>query len=890
MDAVSCVREKISLDDLIHLRKCRKSLEFNELSLNYKGYEAAKIIRKALGSLKEMKEITKETAFRKVDEIFRNEYLKEWFDFQYQYEQALERDLIRVKRIIEYICKNEYGLLEADVPFSIQIGATYRGYKITCITGVVDFVFGKGNDVIFVNIRSGENPYSYRARRVDTIVENSIELLATAVGVGSKYQDKKVYIESWYIKNKDDKTYSLVPDYEDKRGKNIASIMVENLSVVKDRFYYVAAFPEDGPNKCKECIHNSVCRASFEARKDVPDTEEKVNKKSAAEAKFTGSQKAVIEHMEGSMCVIAGPGAGKTFTLVNRLANMLRKGITPDSILFVTFTNKAASEIKERVMSLIGTTNEKEIPNIYTYNALGYTILKDNPMFLGKRVRLADKVDRYTVIGEALKNSPKIVNVSYDGIYSEFGLIRSLEKWFGQIDEKGKEQFIKDECEKKDVEGIIHVYDLYTKIFKDMGYIDYDMQISLVNDLFAKYPSLASSYAKKFNYIMVDEYQDTSEDQATMIYSIAKKHGNIVVVGDDDQSIYGWRGGSNKYMMNFGHDFPTAKIIVMNDNFRSTNKILDSANVVIANNGNRYEKEIQGHIEDSYKPIYFKNGTAEGVTGLITEILKKGYHLGDIAVLARNHKRLTEVIGALEGNYKVTVPKEFIHEDVVFQTIYDVLTLYYKGLDEDESFYRFLKITGVDKLQKKVKKDSLYKNLVMSDHLLTIDKMDINCLTSYEKVKDESTLMAAGHKLIWCLKKIQYGKGVAVLNDLLLEIFGMSEHKVVDNLIEIADERAFVTISELYAYMSNMKLYHDDKTVEYEPRRDAINLLTSHSAKGKEFPVVIVYGTEDFNSNEEEIRLFYVSITRAKNTLFFIETVCNECELFPKLQGSVLVK
>lgn len=887
MNAVSCIRDNLSVEDIVQLRKCHKTLIFNELSLKYNGFEKTRVIRKALGVIKNMKVITRETAFKMVEEVFNNEYLREWFDFQYQYEQALERDLMRIKRILEYICDKGYSILDVDVPYSFQVEATYKGYYIKNITGKVDFVFESANEVILATIRYEENPYSHRARKASNLEGNSMEVLATAIGLGQRYVGKKVYAQDWYLKNKDDTSYSLIPVFEHKKGKNIVSISVDDLKTLRERFYTAASYLDNDLDKCDSCLHNRVCK-SYEIKEDMPVTKEKAISKGETTPKFTSYQRAVVEHMEGPMCVIAGPGSGKTFVLVHRLSNMLKKGISPDNILFVTFTNKAAEEIKERVMALLGTEDESTIPNIYTFNALGYTILKENPMLLGKRVKLADNVDRYMLIGDAIARSPKIKNVSYDSISTERGLIRMLDKWFAQIS-KGKEEFIKANSD-KDIEGIMRVYDLYAQLFKEKGYIDYDMQISLVNTLFKKYPSLVNYYVRKFKYIMVDEFQDSSEDQAHMIYAIAKKHGNIVVVGDDDQSIYEWRGGSNKFMLNFGQDFPNAKIIIMNDNFRSVNTILVSANNVISNNGNRYEKVIRGHKEATYQPIYLRNRSADSIPSLITEILKKGYKLGDVAILARDNKRIREVMGALDGHYKVSAPKVLLYEDTVFQSLYDILTLYYKGMDDDEALYRILRVLGVNEISKISKTETLYQNLVKSNRLLPIDKMDIDCLASYEKYKDISSIMAAGYKIISCFKKIQYGKGVSTFNDLLYVLLGITGHKVVKTLLETAEERAFVTVSELYNYMQNIRLYCDDKSIEYEPGPDAINLLTCHGSKGKEFPVVIVYGTEDFKSVEEEIRLFYVSITRAKNTLFFIETVCNKCELFPKLQGSVYVK
>ena len=794
-----------------------------------------------------------------------------------------------MNRLIGFIFQSDYQITKTDVESEVLLNANYRGFCIKKIKVKADLIIESGSKVKIVQIKTGDNPYSNRARRQESLTFNSIELQTLYLAFSKFYPQKSISVEVWYMTNKDDTTSKIIERFEHKPGKNIATFSYENVSSAWKHLMNSLSFAEKGEDKCETCIHKDVCQVNFRVIKQPVNDCENRAPKTTKGVVFTKSQEKVIKHMDGPMCVIAVPGSGKTFSLTHRLATLLQKGIHPDNILFVTFTRKAANELRERVMRLMGTEDESRIPSIFTFNALGYRILKENPLLFGKRVRIADTVDRLELIKEALKESPKIIDMSYDSAYLDYGIIRTLDRMFQELEADGEENF-KLRYEGKDIPGILKVYNYYSKAFKKQGFINFDMQIILVNELFSKYPSVVSKYAEKYKYIMVDEFQDTNEEQAKMIYAIAKRHNNLVVVGDDDQELYGFRGGSNKFILDYKTDFPTAKSVVMNENFRSNNAILEPANELISHNHKRLEKVIVGHKDAKYKPYYLRGTKTRDIISLINSARKNDYKLGEIAVLARSNKRLFEVADELNGIVEVAVPKDYIRNDTVFRILNDVLTLYYCGMDIDVALFRYLKFCDINVEVKSDQKLSLYTNL-LAYGMPAVDKMDANCLSRIKKEKDKSPYHIAAYKLISVFKEIQYGHKIEdVLSAICDILFEEKSHKVIDHLITLADERAIVKIADLYRLMDIMILYKDDRRVGYSSRPDAVNLLTVHDSKGKEFPVVIIYATEDFENSEESNKLFYVAMTRAKNTLYFMESLHAKCELFPLFEKSVMVR
>lgn len=900
----ACLIESISIKSLVYLQNCSSSYYFNQLGANYKGFEVKLFLRKAIKEMKTLllKNDNVESVMQNLTTFFHEGYKVEWFENETLFHANKERDIKKFHRMITYIYDNNYRIDFVDFPCKIKLNEplVYKGYKILEISSKVDLILSKENERIAVNIEIGGPKFSYRAKKEKNKVKNALSLLATYLGVSYRFGgDSHLTVENWYLKNKDDKGFEMIEHFNHAKGKNIISTDYSgnNQQSINEQFVKVLNIPEDEIDKCENCKHSRLCQMKKEVRSETEGASNSTvaistNKKS--ETKFTESQNIVIQHKNGPLAVIAVPGAGKTFSLVERLVSLIDSGVEAQSILFVTFTNKAAKEIETRVLKrLLSKGNDIKVPTISTFNGFGFNILKSNPLYLGKRVKLATEVDRLALIMQILEFAPTIKGMSYDGLYTEYGLLRQLDNLFNQIDEEGEEVFIDRYLEQKDTENILIAYHMFKEKYKEAGYINYDEQISLVNMIFKKHPVLPKRYANQFRYIMIDEFQDTSHDQAEMIYSIARHHNNILVVGDDDQSIYDWRNGSSKYILNFEKDFEGARVVFMNDNFRSNDRILNASGDLIKQNIKRYQKNFIPHKEAKHKPIYFKGLGAFNIPTLIKQILTKGYLPGDIAILARDNKRLSEVYQVLHGLVPVANPKEFIIDDTVFLGIFDVLSLYYNGLEDDECFYRFMGYNNHENiLYKSIKSKSFYENLLKDGVLISLNKDDINCLSQYEKRINDSIMMREGHRLISCFKSIQYSKSVEEgIEKILYLLFGLDKHPIITYLTDAAADRGIVTIKGLFELMKSMIVYKADDKIDYSDIcRDKVNLLTAHSSKGKEFKVVIIYATEDFKEVDAEIRLLYVAMTRAQNSLFMIESPYNQCDLLTYMSESLMIK
>lgn len=877
-EAVNAEKKYVSAISLKKLHDCRKANVFSELGLKYEGFENTKFVKNAVITC-----ITKENPVQELEKLFESDYDRTWFDSEPQFDAEKEKDFTRAKRVLDYIQEEDYKIVDTWVPYHTEFSRPllYRGTSLTGIEGKFSFVLeNKKGQKEYVMLRSGEPKYSTLARKEGNFPEDSIELLAGWLAVA----DTEATISLWHLKNKDDKG-STLPSFESRKGKNIVSVKFDDPAKVSDKFFRMLATQECAD--CDSCIHKKVCR---QAELRLPESTVKVEeKKEQKEKKFTSAQQEVINHVNGPLCCIAVPGAGKTTALVERLVNLCRKNIRPESILMLTFTNKAAAEIEERVHNILVREGIKGTPQISTYNAFGFSVLKDNPMYLGRRVKLADKVDIYRLIKQALAQAPRIKNCSYAGLYTPFGLIHQMEKFIYEIEEKGEGEFREKYGERKDVDGILAVYAKYVAAYKKAGYISFDDQIRIAGELLNRWPALLEKYSSKYEYIMIDEFQDSSEEQVDMIYTIAHCHNNIVAVGDDDQNIYGWRGGSSKYMLQFQKDFPDAKMIFMEDNFRSRKGILEAANSLIQNNGERYEKKLIDHNDEPAKPVYVKTMEKEYLAVIVKKALSCGIKPGDIAILGRSAKRLEDVQNILKDVVKCALPKDYVVEDAVFIGIYDMLKLYFTGLDNDTSLYRVLTRMGIktEALIFEDRKESLYNRMVNAKRIPKL-KMTTQCMDS---LTGNEPFTMVGRKILECFGAIKYKEDISEILSVVLEnLFELSAHPVVDVLKEMADNRGIVKIKDLYVLMDAMLIFNTEERVGYDVATDAVNLFTCHDSKGKEFPTVIVYGVEDFKDEEEEIRVLYVSMTRAMKNLYLVETSYNQNqEVFERIRSKVKV-
>lgn len=884
------IKKEISMRGLIDLRECLKTLPFLDLSLGTRidgrqaFWEALKPF--LVGCL--AKRMDKDRLRERMEDFFQEHYKESFFDYHIQYETGLQKDKKKLFRMVDYFYHQGYITIAERTGFHVGFHNEYRGIRLEAICDYADLVVqtpeGK---YLVIRMETGPPQYSYTGKKESSRVENAIELACLYLGFCDTY-GPDVEVALFYFGNKDDRNDMLVDTYEHRRGKNIVQYAFHSKADAWGRLSYDMKMVI--PCVCQACWYHEVCRTARYYSCVRPAGQDGEGSGGQREkGRLTPQQEEVVRHKTGQMCVIAVPGAGKTHSLVQRMVRLIQEEhVAPSKILFLTYTQKAAGEIRERVQAYLDEGGSQ--PSIYTFNALGYSILREHPESLCGGFRLANKVDRYRLIEETLDKAPRIRGISYDGITGEYGLLARLNKAFSFIDNFSREQYLEIYGRKEDTEGILMAYDCFMEAYRANGYISFDDQIRFVNELFISRPDVLRHYQRQYPYIMIDEFQDISNPQVQMVYDIGA-HGNIVVVGDDDQSIYGWRGGSSRYMLEFADRWPGAKQVIMEDNFRSVDTILHTAELIISKNHGRFRKKIRAHSCSGRKPVYVNGVTPQGVWNLVQMLLKDGTAPGDIAIIARKNKELAAIEEHLCSHVGVLPSRHFLIDDAVFRTIHDILILYHRGM-EDNSFYRYLRLMQADgeiPLQK-AKDDTIYGHLCNHGLLLPIDWRDVGCLPEYKKRKEDSRLLCAGYRLIRAFKDIQYAHSLEeMLHILFRQMFNEEHHLVVDALAELASQRRMETSGELLEYMDYMLRYHDETEAEYPRRRDAINLLTAHKAKGKEYPVVIVFNIESYSDTSEDRRLLYVAMTRAKEMLYLTQGPYSKAELVPDFINHVEV-
>ncbi|MBP5683621.1 MAG: UvrD-helicase domain-containing protein, partial [Bacilli bacterium] len=339
-------------------------------------------------------------------------------------------------------------------------------------------------------------------------------------------------------------------------------------------------------------------------------------------------QKEAVEYLNGPLLVLAGAGSGKTKVLTNRIAYLIENGISPFNILAITFTNKAAAEMKERVIKLIG--GEAYNMQISTFHSFGLKIIRENNSYLGLDHNFAifDVEDSITAIKRVLKRldidsnkfSPKAFHNKISSLKNDL------------VSSEDYKRFANTDFEKM----VIDVYNEYEKEKINDNAVDFDDLLLLPIKLFKENKDILENYQERFRYILIDEYQDTNEAQYVLTKMLAKRFENICVVGDSDQAIYGFRGANFKNILNFEKDYKLCKTIILKKNYRSTRNILDTANSVIKNNNLRHPKELESVKGEGELVTYYraKDGIDE-INYIANEIEKisKDSSLDEIVIL-----------------------------------------------------------------------------------------------------------------------------------------------------------------------------------------------------------------------------------------------------------------
>jgi len=593
-------------------------------------------------------------------------------------------------------------------------------------------------------------------------------------------------------------------------------------------------------------------------------------------------QRDAVTTVEGPLLILAGAGSGKTRVLTYRIAYLIEKGIKPESILAITFTNKAADEMRERVINLVG----EKAKNMWisTFHSACVKILRRDIERLGfeKNFVIYDVSDQEKLMKEVLKELDlNEKNFPIKDILNKIGSLKDR-----LIDEKSFYKMSNSFKDKK----VAEAYLLYQKKLKQNNALDFDDIIFKTIELFRTYEDVLKYYQSRFKYILVDEYQDTNRAQYELVNLLAKEHRNLCVVGDDDQCIYGWRNADIRNILDFEKDFPEAKVIKLEQNYRCTKRILEAANCVIANNENRKEKRLwtENKLGDNIK--FFRAETdqeeAKFIVDEIIRLSKNGYSYKDFAVLYRTNamSRILEeafVRGAVP--YKVVGAFKFYDRKEI-KDIISYLKFINNPLDS-------LSLERIINTPKRGIGDATVAKIKEAAERIGIPFYEaLNNLSLIGGIgKVESAIKKFTSLMNYFISIKNQVKVSQLINEILektgylqeLEREGTDEARArIENLNELYSSAVeFEESSEdktLEAYLEKISLISDQDTIE---GKTSVTLMTLHAAKGLEFPVVFIAGMEegifphfsaleDQNEMEEERRLCYVGITRAKELLF----------------------
>ena len=585
-------------------------------------------------------------------------------------------------------------------------------------------------------------------------------------------------------------------------------------------------------------------------------------------------QKAVV-HKEGPMLVLAGAGSGKTSVLTNRIAYLIEEGVSPANILAITFTNKAAREMKERVTKLIGA--DARYIQISTFHSFGLKILKENYEFLGydKNFIILDSDDTLTVVKKLMKDlnmNPKYYNA------------RELRSKISSAKNEliTPEKFKKQEYDEK----IVTLYKKYCQKLKAGNSVDFDDLLILPIKLFEISPSILNSYQERYKYILIDEYQDTNEAQYVFSKMISKKYRNIFVVGDNDQAIYAFRGANYKNILNFEKDYPDCKTILLEENYRSTKTILNAANSVIKHNKLRKDKNLWSNNEEGDKIKYIKTDDEKSEGDYIVKEIKKiaenGTSYDDIAILYRTNAQSRSIEEAM---LKANIPYRIIGSFYFYnrKEIKDLLC-YLRLINNPKDDISLTRVINVPKRG--------IGNVTIANINARAEE---NNISMFEAITSGKEL--AFKQLIEELQASSENKTLTELVELVLEKSGLkkelSEEKTLENEIRLENLEEFKSITKNYEnefgevslddFLNEISLVSD--VTEHSEGNNKVSLMTVHSVKGLEYDYVFIIGMEEgifphYNSImegtneaiEEERRLCYVAITRAKKKLWIINT------------------
>ena len=594
-------------------------------------------------------------------------------------------------------------------------------------------------------------------------------------------------------------------------------------------------------------------------------------------------QRQAAEALQGPVLILAGAGSGKTRTLTYRIANLIDHGVKPWHILALTFTNKAAREMRERVEKLVG--EDAQEMWLGTFHSVCVRILRRDIEKLGykRSFTIYDDDDQLRVIKDGLKalgldenrSQPKEMRARISGAKNK---MLSPDEWF--------QESLKDyQCQQ-----FQELYSYYEERLRSANALDFDDLLLRTLQLFVEHPPVLDYYRQRFRHVLVDEYQDTNAAQYHFVRLLTEESRNLCVVGDDDQSIYGWRGADIRNILDFEKDYPDARVIKLEQNYRSTANILDAANQVIAHNVGRKEKALWTDADAGEKIHLYSAGDEREEAAWICERIKRLHQArmpyAQMAVLYRNHslsRVIEEMITRSGIPYKVFGGTRFYDRKEVRDALAYLRVL--ANPADDVSLVRIINTpkrsigdATVATLQEYAKAEELPLYSVLSDPPQSLSSRPRKCISEFALLLMKLTALKETLPLSELVTTMLEETGLKAQ----FELEGNEEAQTrLENLMELAAAaKEFETANDdktLEAFLENVSLVTDLDNQENAPQY--VTLMTLHSAKGLEYEAVFMAGMEegifpsmrsqvDESRMEEERRLCYVGMTRAKKILY----------------------
>ena len=704
--------------------------------------------------------------------------------------------------------------------------------------------------VLWMNLSHSKSTCSERARNPVNSLSNCVPLLSMMAAAEECGLEADCCIA--HLKAKDDRTEEKSPVFEKGKGKNLSLMTFSKGTQARLR----QAMELTSAPECLKCRYRDVCRTGPltepEKEEKSPDLIEHFRKKVTLSSE---DQQAVIDHRDGPCVVIAVAGAGKTRTLTERYLAMVKDGIPAERILFVTFTRKAAGELETRLRAV---TKHGTPPESFTFHSLFTLIINEYGKEGMDAGRLATSTKRKKLIVKALSLCPAVRGLSYEFPELRFGAYDVLDGIFERFRREGIPATVPGF--KGDMSELVRVYDTYRSLYETAGYFDYDDIVKNAGKLLRD-PAVLQKVQERWQYIMVDEFQDVNQKIAENIYRMASGRQNLVVVGDDDQGIYGFNGGDSRHILEFRKNFPDAKCIYMEENYRSSPQILSCAQSLIVHNDVRYRKTLRaGKNKAGMMPEIIEDFSLS----LMVEFMRyfHEYAPEEICILARRNsilETLAEKFG--DAGIRCLPPRKYLIDTDEFGVLHCFLKLYVlRERCPDVYLYRLLRYCGAT-----VREGPLY-------------------LSNFGDLQ----------KIPECVSDalIEADRETGSVSDRLIRIFmalsGFEEKTTeLSCLADRVDDEVCGDLFSVMTLFDEMVRYHDSSEVEVSEKKGYVNLVTSHKAKGKEYRCVMIYGIEDYDRTEEERRLLYVSMTRAKERLILIQTGEEAAPLLDEIEGAV---